>query len=317
MLDFRVETFLTVCRTMNYTRAAEELNITQPAVSQHIAHLERDYGVPLFAYRNKKLQLTDAGALLRDALSTMAHDERLLRDRMRSSATGARVELSLGMTLTAGEYLVAAPLADYLRRHPELHVAVRSGGTSELLALLNAGEIDCAFVEGFFDKNAYAWDVFRTERLVCVCAADHEFAARPVRVEDLFDERLIVREPGSGTRAVLEHALAAQNLTVDGFAQASVVESLDVIKILVEHDLGISFLYEAAVGRRASRSAGMFHVKHPYALEGAQDGTRAGERPATDRFPAHGRERALCTILLPRHFFRPGVSLLSSVGRPR
>ena len=83
MLDFRVETFLTVCRTMNYTRAAEELNITQPAVSQHIAHLERDYGVPLFAYRNKKLQLTDAGALLRDALSTMAHDERLLRDRMR------------------------------------------------------------------------------------------------------------------------------------------------------------------------------------------------------------------------------------------
>ena len=214
MLDFRVETFLTVCRTMNYTRAAEELNITQPAVSQHIAHLERDYGVPLFAYRNKKLQLTDAGALLRDALSTMAHDERLLRDRMRSSATGARVELSLGMTLTAGEYLVAAPLADYLRRHPELHVAARSGGTSELLALLNAGEIDCAFVEGFFDKNAYAWDVFRTERLVCVCAADHEFAARPVRVEDLFDERLIVREPGSGTRAVLEHALAAQNLTV-------------------------------------------------------------------------------------------------------
>ena len=188
-------------------------------------------------------------ALLRDALSTMAHDERLLRDRMRSSATGARVELSLGMTLTAGEYLVAAPLADYLRRHPELHVAVRSGGTSELLALLNAGEIDCAFVEGFFDKNAYAWDVFRTERLVCVCAADHEFAARPVRVEDLFDERLIVREPGSGTRAVLEHALAAQNLTVDGFAQASVVESLDVIKILVEHDLGISFLYEAAVAR--------------------------------------------------------------------
>ena len=115
MLDFRVETFLTVCRTMNYTRAAEELNITQPAVSQHIAHLERDYGVPLFAYRNKKLQLTDAGALLRDALSTMAHDERLLRDRMRSSATGARVELSLGMTLTAGEYLGSTW---WLRRWP-------------------------------------------------------------------------------------------------------------------------------------------------------------------------------------------------------
>ncbi|WP_101721306.1 LysR family transcriptional regulator [Eggerthella timonensis] len=249
MQDFRVETFLTVCRTMNYTRAAEELSITQPAVSQHVAHLERAYGVPLFTYRNKKLQLTDAGALLRDALATMAHDEHLLRERVRSAATGARVELAVGMTLTAGEYLVAAPLADYLRRHPELHATVRSGGTGELLALLDAGKIDCAFVEGFFDKSAYAWDVFRTERLVCVCAADHEFAAEPVRVEDLFDERLIVRETGSGTRAVLEHALAAQNLTVDGFAHTSVVESLDVIKIFVERDLGISFLYEAAVTR--------------------------------------------------------------------
>lgn len=249
MQDFRVETFLTVCRTMNYTRAAEELSITQPAVSQHIAHLERAYGAPLFAYRSKKLHLTDAGALLRDALSTMAHDERLLRERVRNAAAGARVELRVGMTLTAGEYLVAAPLADYLRRYPELHATVRSGGTSELLALLDAGEIDCAFVEGFFDKSAYAWDAFRTERLVCVCAADHAFATQPARVEDLFDERLIVRESGSGTRAVLEHALASQNLTVDGFSHTSVVESLDVIKIFVEHDLGISFLYEAAVAR--------------------------------------------------------------------
>ena len=249
MQDFRVETFLTVCRTMNYTRAAEELNITQPAVSQHIAHLERAYGTPLFVYRNKKLQLTDAGALLRDALATMAHDERLLRERVRSAVTGVRVELAVGMTLTAGEYLVASPLADYLRRHPELNATVRSGGTGELLALLDAGKIDCAFVEGFFDKSAYAWDLFRTERLVCVCAADHEFATQPVRVEDLFGERLIMRETGSGTRAVLEHALAAQNLTVDGFAHTSVVESLDVIKIFVEHDLGISFLYEAAVAR--------------------------------------------------------------------
>lgn len=234
---------------MNYTRAAEKLNITQPAVSQHIAHLERAYGASLFDYRNKKLALTDAGKLLRDALSTMAHDERLLRERVHDMAAGARVELAVGMTLTAGEYLVAGPLADYLVRRPQLHATIRSGGTSELLELLNAGEVDCAFVEGFFDKSAYAWDTFRTERLVCVCAADHRFDVEPARIEDLFGERLIVREAGSGTRAVLEHALAAQNLTVEGFESSSVVESLDVIKIFVEHDLGISFLYEAAVVR--------------------------------------------------------------------
>ena len=61
VLDFRVKTFLTVCRTLNYTRAAEELSLTQPAVTQQIANLERSYGVKLFSYRHRKLSLTAAG----------------------------------------------------------------------------------------------------------------------------------------------------------------------------------------------------------------------------------------------------------------
>ena len=65
MLDYRIETFLAVCRTLNYTRAAEELSLTQPAVSQHIAALERAYGVKLFLYRNKKLVLTPCREALR------------------------------------------------------------------------------------------------------------------------------------------------------------------------------------------------------------------------------------------------------------
>ena len=72
MQDFRVKTFLTVCRTLNYTRAAEELALTQPAVSQHITYLEREYGAKLFTYHRKKLELTPAGRVLRDGLATMA-----------------------------------------------------------------------------------------------------------------------------------------------------------------------------------------------------------------------------------------------------
>ena len=252
MQDFRVETFLTACRTMNYTRAAEELRITQPAVSQHIAHLERVYGARLFEYRGKRLSLTPEGRMLRDALSVMVHDEALLRNRIAAAASGALVELAVGMTLTAGEYLVAAPLAEYLARHPEYRAAVRSGDTQELLGLLDAGTIDCAFVEGFFDKSSYAWNVYRSERFVCVCAPGHKFARYPQTLEDMLDEHVLVREPGSGTRAVLEHALAARNLTVDGFRRMSEVESLNVIKAFAERDLGIAFLYEAAVRREVA-----------------------------------------------------------------
>lgn len=249
MQDFRVETFLTVCRTMNYTRAAEALNITQPAVSQHIAFLEKAYGARLFDYHGKRLALTEAGELVRTALSTMAHDERLLRERVAAATSGARIDLSVGMTLTAGEYLVAAPLADYMTKRPDIHATVRSGGTRELLALLEAGEIDCAFIEGMFDRSAYEWDVYRRERLVCVCSADHRLASGRHRVEDLLSEHLLIREPGSGTRAVLEHALAARNLSLEGFRQTSMVESLDIIKVFAARGLGIAFLYEAAVAR--------------------------------------------------------------------
>ncbi len=255
MQDFRVKTFLTVCRTLNYTRAAEELHITQPAVSQHIAFLEKEYGAPLFTYRRKRLELTKASLVLRDALTTMAHDESMLRERIGALASGAAVELRIGLTLTAGEYVASAPLAEYLAAHPEIHATIRSGGTRQLLGMLDAGEIDCAFVEGLFDKSAYAWDTLSSERLLCVCAASHRFAERPQTAEDLLGERLIVREPGSGTRAVLSHALASRNLSIEGFADTLVAESIGVIKVLVAHDLGISFLYEAAVRRELQDGA--------------------------------------------------------------
>lgn len=250
MQDFRVETFLTVCQTMSYTAAARQLHITQPAVSQHIAFLEKEYGVKLFEYRNRKLLLTKAGYVLRDALSTRAHDDALLHRKVKAIEGSKRQDLKVGMTLTAGKYLAARPLALYLSEHPEVRITVRSGDTATLMTLLDAGEVDCAFVEGVFDGNAYASDTFCTERLVCVCAPDHALGGKRVQIEDLLGLQLFVREEGSGTRAVLEHALAERNLSLDAFAEVSEVGSLDIIKVLVAEGLGISFLYEAAVHRK-------------------------------------------------------------------
>ena len=232
MQDFRMSTFLSVCRTLNYTRSAAELNITQPAVSQHIAYLEKAYGAKLLSYRGKKLALTPAGELLRDA-----------------AVAGPRRRLRLGMTLTAGEYVLAEPLAHYLVDHPEVQVRIASSDTERLLAQLHAGEIDCALVEGFFDKSAYDWRVFATEHLMAVCAPDAPLAGvkEPQRFEDLLDQHILVRERGSGRRAVLEHALAARNLSVDSFARATEVESVNIIKQFAASGYGIAFLYGAAV----------------------------------------------------------------------
>lgn len=253
-----MSTFLSVCRTLNYTRSAAELNITQPAVSQHISHLEKVYGAKLFLYRGKKLELTPAGELVRDVASTMAHDESVLRDAI-AGLSGLRRTLRLGMTLTAGEYVLAKPLAAYLSEHPNVQLSIASSDTERLLAQLHQGTIDCALVEGFFDKSTYDWRVFGTERLAAVCAPSHPLAGDVTDASsevppaydlaDLLDQHVLVREKGSGTRAVLEHALAARNLTVESFARSTEVESINIIKTLVESGYGISFLYEAAVAR--------------------------------------------------------------------
>lgn len=254
MQDFRVKTFLTVCQTMNYTTAAKELHITQPAVSQHISFLEKEYGVKLFEYRKRKLFLTKAGYVLRDALSTRAHDDALLHRKIKAIEGGVRQDLRLGMTLTAGKYIAARPLAQYLAEHPEVKITVKSGDTATLLTMLDTGIIDCAFVEGLFDSNAYECDLFRTERLVCACAADHALDGKRASIEDILGLQLFVREEGSGTRAVLEHALAERNLSLDAFAEVSEVGSLDIIKVLVAEGLGISFLYEAAIQRKVEEN---------------------------------------------------------------
>lgn len=91
MLDFRMETFLTVCEYMNFTHAAEKLNLTQPAVSQHIKYLEKEYDSPLFVRDKKKLRLTPAGEILRSALEAMRNDENTLKKRMKESLTQKRV----------------------------------------------------------------------------------------------------------------------------------------------------------------------------------------------------------------------------------
>ena len=241
-----------MCQTLNYTQTAHRLNITQPAVSQHIAYLESVYGMKLFEYRSRRLSLTEAGSILRDALEVMVHDERLIGEHI-ASLRGGRRTISIGVTLTAGEYIIARPLAGFLAKRQDLQARVVSADTEGLLEMLHEGTIDCAFVEGFFDKSAYDWEVFSSERLVAVCAPDHRFEREPETFEDLLGEHLIVREQGSGTRAVLEHALAAHNLSLGAFARTTEVSSINIIKAFVENDYGIAFLYEAAVEAECAR----------------------------------------------------------------
>lgn len=249
LLDPKVKTFLTVCQTKNYTHASEILHITQPAVSQHIAHLEALLHVKLVTFDKRKLQLTDAGVYFRDAMQTLAHDSTLVVARTRQVEHDKAVDVCLGVTLTAGEYMVAPALAQVMKAHPHWNFSVEVYDTQVLLDHLRAGSIDCAIVEGVFDTSCTTFDVFTHESLVCICHPDHPLARGTYDLAQLIEHPLLVREEGSGSRAVLEGALAAHNLSCESFASCTTVGSVGMIKQLVHAQVGISFVYESAVAR--------------------------------------------------------------------
>lgn len=247
MLDFRTETFLTVCQTMNFTAAAKQLNISQPAVSQHIHFLEEQYNTSLFIYKNKQLFLTRSGEILHKHLSTMKNDEKAIMEELKSNCYGLE-SLSIGVTMTIGEYAIVDKLANFLIQHPEINIHLHCGNTSQLLKLLDAGQISIAIVEGNYPKENYSHKKYSTEDYISVCAASHNFITNhPHTINDLVCERLLVREEGSGTRNILEQSLIARGLHISDFLHYTKVENMHTIIELLKKDCGISFLYKIAV----------------------------------------------------------------------
>lgn len=246
MLDFRINTFLAVCKYMNFTKAAEVLCITQPAVSQHIKYLEKTYETKFFEYEGKKIQLTKAGKIFYETISTMKHDEQYLKDKILQEKLGMR-NLKFGATLTIGEFILPQKLSEYLNTNNNVHITMIVENTEVLLNKLENGEIDFALVEGYFTKSEYDFSVYSRERYICVSGNDYKFKKQPRVLEDLIQETLIMRESGSGTRDIFERNLERQNLTINDFYKVIEIGNINVIKSLVKNNNGITALYEVAV----------------------------------------------------------------------
>ena len=164
MLDFRIHTFLCVCRHMNYTKAAAELHITQPAVSQHIRYLENEYHAKLFDYTGKHLILTQAGHILLDAAATIRHDDLILKEKLQELRRSTKI-VSFGATHTIGEFMIVDKLAEYLRENQEVLLRLEIADTEQLLQEIDEGKIDFAIVEGFFEQKQYETMLFSKDQL--------------------------------------------------------------------------------------------------------------------------------------------------------
>ena len=245
MLDYRTETFLTLCETRSYTKAAELLCVTQPAVSQQIKYLEQALGVKLFIYENKELRLTAQGVLYEKALRTMRSDTGKLLELMQHQNEPQHI--CFGATLTISGYVMPPIIRRFLSDFPHTRLTIREDNTQRLIESLRKGVIDFAFVEGHFEKSGFDYRLFSKERFIAVCAPDHPLHKKKPFLAGLLDEHLILREPGSGTRNVLESILYEHNLSTESFARVTEIGNMEMLKGLVAKGLGVTMLYEAAV----------------------------------------------------------------------
>ncbi|MGN0674934.1 MAG: LysR substrate-binding domain-containing protein [Oscillospiraceae bacterium] len=241
MIDTRIETFLTLCRVMNYRRTAEELNMTQPAVTQHIHYLENFYGCKLFVYDRKSLKMTAEAEMLKKYAENVVYQEKKLKAQL-SEKEGHYI--SLGATKTIGEYVIAEHISEYLKE-PSNKISVYVDNTERLLRLLSDGEIDFALVEGFFDRGQYTSRLYRKEPFVGLCSADHPFANRVISIDEIWNENLILREEGSGTRKILEQLLISRNRSFSDFRRITTISNFGLMVRLIETGNGITFAYRA------------------------------------------------------------------------
>lgn len=246
MLDFRVNTFLTVCEYMNFTKAAERMCITQPAVSQHIHYLEKIYSTKFFEYEGKKIKLTDSGEIFYKAAVTMRHDETYLKEIISQNKQGKR-KLFFGATLTIGEFIIPYKLHRYIEKMPDVEIEMIVANTRELIHKLEQRKIDFAFVEGYFNKSDYDYIVYSDNSFVCVAGNNYPVSDNVEKIEDLMKDTLIVREKGSGTREILEKNLEQKNFSINDFNKVMEIGNMNAIKYFTEENDGITFLYEAAV----------------------------------------------------------------------
>lgn len=247
MLDYRIRSFITVWEEKSFTLAAQKLCLTQSAVSQHIKSLEEQFGKKLFHFQGRELTLTAAGERLYGYAAVAQADgnktmELILREEKSPP-------LRIGATRTIGAYLLPTLLGTYLRRYPDADFSVAVENTQALLEKLQRGLLDFVLIEGIFDRQEYSNQTILQDAFIPLCSPQNPLAQKTVSIQALLQERLFVRETGSGSRAILENALATFNLGVNDFHKRIELGNIEAIKDLVAQNLGIAFLYKQSVLR--------------------------------------------------------------------
>lgn len=240
-----LEVFLSVARHLNFTRAGEDVNLSQPSVSVRIRQLEGELGVKLFEQLGKRVNLTEAGLLLiphARRVITAIEDAKQSIDEWQGLERGS---LRIGASTTPGMYLIPKTIARFKQRYPkiEIHLGIRD--TRQIEAGVISNDFDFGFVGGHLAGDEVVVLPWLIDQLVLIVPPDHHLSRpKSIKVDILQNERFILRETGSATRAAIASYLQEFHLKLDPIME---MENPESVKKGVQGGLGIAFISRFAV----------------------------------------------------------------------
>ena len=246
--DFRLKVFKTVADRLSFTKAAEELLISQPAVTKHIGELEKQLGVPLLDRRRGAVSLTEPGKLALDYANRILDIYAGLNDAFAELGGPPAGSLRIGASTTIAQYVLPGILASFRRRYPEIDVEMATGNTEQIEALVAAGRIDIGMIEGKATSHALHYDPFMRDEVVLVTSVSNSaFRDEEVDLAALPRLPLVIRETGSGTLDILQEALAGHGIALRSMNIEMQLGSSESIKRYLYNSGAFAFISVQAV----------------------------------------------------------------------
>lgn len=245
--NFRLKVFRAVAEHLNFHKAAEQLFLTQPAVTLQIKALESDLGVRLFDRRGGKVSLTRQGSILLSYANKLAALAAEAEGGLGCKDLKVSVELSVGVSTTIAQYVFPKLLVAFLAENPNIECALHSGNTSHIASLLLDGKVSVGLIEGPARDRGVRSEPFMEDELVLIAPPDPPFD-KFSRAE-FVKATLLLREQGSGSRRVVEAALKKARCPLNAFKKIMTLDSTEAIKSAVEVGQGIGFASRWAISK--------------------------------------------------------------------
>lgn len=246
LIDDKLETFITVCETKNFTKAGELLSMTQPAVSQHIKKLESEIGVPVFLRKKGEIVLSPEGEIL----LLYAKRIRALCDSMKDKVKNARknvVKVRIGITHTQESGIMVEALSKLALGDDNLNITFITDNIKNLYDMLENFEIDMAIIEEKPTSADFRYTVIDTDMLVCIASPQNAVSKKAsISLDELKRQHLILRLPSSSTREKFNASLESIGESIDNFDVLIEVDSIATIRNLVKKNVGVSILSRGA-----------------------------------------------------------------------